>query len=352
MAWNNINIQLDDGESARAQAPMIISASRSTDIPAFYADWFFHRLKVGYSAWTNPFNGVKSYVAYRDTRFIVFWSKNPRPLLDHLEELKADRINCYIQYTLNDYEDDNLELNVPPVRERIKTFKLLVEKLGRGGVVWRFDPLVLTDNISVDGLLQKIRNVGDELKGYTEKLVFSFADIMEYRRVRANLEKSGIGYHVWTEPEMLDFASRLARMNEERGWHYELATCGERVDLAQFGIKHNHCIDDVLMVRRAYDDPVLMDFLGAQIAEPSLFETDRPEGAIELPNGRYAVITQNNRDKGQRALCGCMVSKDIGQYNTCIHGCEYCYANDNKAAAGRNYAQHLASPWSETITGK
>lgn len=350
MAWNKINIQLENGETAQAQAPIIVSASRSTDIPAFYADWFFHRLKVGYSAWINPFNGVKSYVAYRDVRFIVFWSKNPRPLIKYLPVLRERGIGCYVQYSLNNYETEGLE-KVPPLASRVETFKELVGELGVGGVVWRFDPLILTDSINTDSLLERIEGIGDKLKGYTEKLVFSFADIIEYRKVKANLEHSGIKYRVWTEPEMLDFASRLARMNAERGWNYELATCGERVDLAQFGVKHNHCIDDTLMIRRAYSDPVLMDFLGAGISEPSLFEAGCPEGAIELPDGRHAVIRQNNRDKGQRALCGCMVSKDIGQYNTCIHGCEYCYANDNKAATQRNYETHRQNPNGETITG-
>lgn len=109
MAWNKIKIQLENGETVDAQAPEIVSASRSTDIPAFYADWFFHRLKVGYSAWTNPFNGVKSFVSYKNTRFIVFWSKNPEPLITHLDELKERGINCYIQYTLNDYVAEGLE---------------------------------------------------------------------------------------------------------------------------------------------------------------------------------------------------------------------------------------------------
>ena len=90
--WLKIQIQRDNGMMAEAQAPIIISASRSTDIPAFYADWFFHRLKVGYSTWTNPFNGVKSFVSYEKTRFIVFWSKNPEPLLGHLDELKERNI--------------------------------------------------------------------------------------------------------------------------------------------------------------------------------------------------------------------------------------------------------------------
>ena len=96
-------ISRENGDAVKAKHPVIVSASRSTDIPAFYSDWFFHRLKIGYSAWINPFNGVPMYVAYDKTQFIVFWSKNPRPLLGYLDELKKRGINCYIQYSLNDY---------------------------------------------------------------------------------------------------------------------------------------------------------------------------------------------------------------------------------------------------------
>ena len=98
--WNKIERLTEDGIMVPMQAPLIVSASRSTDIPAFYADWFFHRLEKGYSAWTNPFNGVKSYVSYDNTRFIVFWSKNPRPLLPYLHILKERNIKCYVQYTV------------------------------------------------------------------------------------------------------------------------------------------------------------------------------------------------------------------------------------------------------------
>lgn len=351
MAWKKETITTESGNTVEAQAPEIISASRSTDIPAFYADWFFHRLKVGYSVWTNPFNNKPLYVSYQNTRFIVFWSKNPRPLLPHLDYLKERGIHCYVQYTLNDYDHDNLELNVPPLDVRIDTFKQLVDKLGVGGVVWRFDPLILTDTISRETLLGKIQTIGDQLRGYTEKMVFSFADITEYRKVKANLEKSGIHYHVWQPEEMLEFAEQLAQMNRERGWNYQLATCGEKVDLSPFGIEHNRCIDDRLMVRRAYSDPILMKVLSAEINVPSLFEDERPENAIELDNGHYAVIMKNNKDKGQRLACGCMISKDIGQYNTCIHDCEYCYANDNKQSAKQNYLRHRDNPLAETITG-
>ena len=100
--WKYIDL-IVNGRIVKAQAPIIISASRSTDIPAFYSDWFFDRLDKGYSAWINPFNGIKSYISYHHTRFIVFWSKNPRPLLDYLDILEKKKIKCYIQYTLNDY---------------------------------------------------------------------------------------------------------------------------------------------------------------------------------------------------------------------------------------------------------
>ena len=127
MASDKIQVTRENGEVVDAQAPIIVSASRSTDIPAFYADWFLHRLKVGYSAWTNPFNGVRSYVAYDKTRLIVFWSKNPQPLLNNggcLDYLAHKGINCYIQYTLNDYVTEKLERGVPLLQDRIDTFKI------------------------------------------------------------------------------------------------------------------------------------------------------------------------------------------------------------------------------------
>ena len=353
-SWNKEELPRENGEIVSMQVPEIVSASRSTDIPAFYADWFFHRLKVGYSAWINPFNGVKGYVSYKNTRFIVFWSKYPRPLLNHIDYLKERNIGCYIQYTLNDYEKEGLERGVPKLSERIDTFKQLVDKLGKGRVIWRFDPLLLTDDISIDALLSKIERIGDQLLGYTEKLVFSYADIFSYRKVKANLEKNKIPYNEWTEQQMLEFAEQLSKLNKR--WGYTLATCGEKVDLQQYGIEHNHCIDDALIIRLAYEDKKLMDFLKVKtIPMPSqdLFGNTAPlpSDAIILPNNTYATHG-DNRDKGQRQFCGCIVSKDIGEYNTCAHLCEYCYANTSKEAALANLKRHLANKESETITGK
>lgn len=355
MAWKKEQIILEDGSVVDAQAPEIVSASRSTDIPAFYADWFFHRLEKGYSAWTNPFNGVKSYVSYNKTRFIVFWSKNPKPLLDYIGILEQKKIGCYVQYSLNDYENDNLELNVPALSERIETFKALSNRLGKSGVIWRFDPLILTDKISIDVLLNKVENIGKQIHEYTDKLVFSFADITSYKKVKANLEKSSINYREWQEDEMLKFTEALSKKNKTNGWNLQLATCGEKVSLEQFGVEHNHCVDDRLIVKRAWKDATLMNILGAEVhgIQGNLFNISPiPENAISLDDAHYAIISKNNRDAGQRTLCGCMVSKDIGQYNTCIHRCEYCYANDNKVIAQRNYEEHTRNPYSETITGR
>ncbi len=335
-------IQRENGELVPAQFPVIVSASRSTDIPGFYSDWFLHRLRVGYSAWTNPFNGVKSYVSYRDTRLIVFWSKNPDSLLKQgglLDYLEEKGINTYIQYTLNDYVAEGLEKGVPSVERRIKTFKRLVDRLGVGKVIWRFDPLILTDSIFVDDLLRKAEAIGNELKGYTEKMVFSFADIAAYRKVRANLVNNKIRYREFGEADMLQFAAGIQQLNQ--AWGYTLATCGEKIDIDDYGIVHNKCIDDDLMIKYFSDDARLMEFLGVEITGGDLFN---PEKTI--------IKHRNNKDKGQRQFCGCIASKDIGEYNTCAHLCEYCYANSSKEVALRNLQAHKTSPLSETIIGK
>ena len=336
------------------QAPLIVSASRSTDIPAFYADWFFHRLEKGYSAWINPFNGVKSYVSYENMRFIVFWSKNPKPILPYLHILKEHNIKCYFQYTLNDYEKENLE-RVPSLASRIETFKQLVEQLGYGSVIWRFDPMILTDNISIEDLLQKVFFIGSQLKDYTEKLVFSYADILSYRKVKANLEKSHIPYLDWNEEQMYEFARRLQEMNKEQGWCFQLATCGEKINISKYGILHNCCIDGDLIARLAWDDKELMEFMKVNIEDvpaPTLFDDVKlPKGAILLPHNHY-FISRHRKDQGQRRFCECMAAKDIGEYNTCPHFCKYCYANSTKELALENWHRHEQNRFADTITGK
>lgn len=338
MAWNKIKILRDNGTWVDAQAPVIVSASRSTDIPAFYADWFFNRIEKGYCAWTNPFNGVQSYVSFANMRFVVFWSKNPRPLIPLLHKLDDRGIGYYIQYTLNDYVKEKLERGVPSLEERIDTFKRLVNQIGFGKVIWRFDPLLLTDQITTDDLLRKVENIGNQLKGYTEKLVFSFADISSYKKVKANLETNRVNYIEFDETSMNLIAQGLSLLNSN--WNYQLATCAEKVDLEKYGIEHNRCIDDRLMVKYFSHDHKLMEFLGVKIIPADIFN---PEPQV--------VFGKNNKDKGQRLFCGCIMSKDIGQYNTCPHLCEYCYANSSKALAVKNHKLHMENPNSENILG-
>ena len=190
-----------------------------------------------------------------------------------------------------------------------KSLRKLVDKLGKGRVIWRFDPLILTDRIGLDDLLRKVENNGNQLYGFTEKLVFSYADIATYKKVKANLEKSHVNYQEWTEPQMEEFAQRLSELN--RKWHYQLATCGEKIDIGQYGIQHNRCVDDDLMIRFAHHDKALMDFLGVEIGtvESSLFGTEPiPANALMLGETQYAIKKKDNRDKGQRQFCGCILN--------------------------------------------
>lgn len=301
--------------------PVIMSASRSTDIPAFYADWFLERLRAGFSVWVNPFNQERYRVSFADTRMIVFWSKNPKPMLERLDEVESLGFRqYYFQFTLNDYVAEGLEPNVPPVAERIDTFRRLAGRIGKERIIWRFDPLLLSDSLTVGVLLEKIATIGHELHGATEKLVFSFADIQTYRKVSKNL--SGTNCREFSSEEKIEFAKGLRDVNLSLG--LEMATCAEDIDLSEYGIKHNKCVDDDLMVRLFHDDAKLMDFIGA--------EYDMIDGW---------TIKKSRKDKGQRKACGCIVSKDIGMYNTCPHLCRYCYANSSDNVVRRNYQKYI-----------
>ena len=336
-----IVIQTDTGRDIEATAPVIISASRSTDIPAFYPKWFFNRLAKGYCVWYNPFNRKKMYVSFSQCKVIVFWTKNPKPILPYLHELDERGIHYYFQVTLNDYTAEGFEPNVPSVEERIRTFRELSERIGHERMIWRFDPLILTPDMTPRTLLSRIWKIGNQLKGYTDKLVFSFVDVKAYRKVQSNLVKE---MHCFTkenveEAEVRDWqrqelAEGLARLRDvwaSEGWNIRLATCAEDVDLAAYGIEHNRCIDGELMERVFGNDKELVYYLHTgKLPEPDLF------GALpDIPADK-----KNLKDKGQRKVCGCMVSKDIGMYDTCRHFCVYCYANTSRECVQRNALRH------------
>ena len=326
--WENKEIILENREKTVAQAPVIISASRATDIPAFFAKWFQRRFDIGYVKWTNPFNGKPIYVSFENARLIVFWSKNPKPMIEHLDYFDKKEVNYYFQYTLNDYEIERFEAGVPSKKERIETFKELSSRLGKDRVVWRFDPLLITRDLSPDVLLKRLKILGDELVKYTNKLVFSFADIGSYRKVQNNLRE--IPYIEFNEDIMLYMGEQIGKMAKE--WGIDVGTCSEKIDLNKFGIVHNKCIDNELIARNFSDDVELMDFLGLEI-------------------DIFGQIThkKNIKDKGQREDCGCVIAKDIGQYNTCVHKCVYCYANTSKETAFKNYQKYRLNPNCEGI---
>lgn len=324
--WEKVNIKTDSGETVEAVAPVIISASRATDIPAFYGRWLMNRLKRGYIVWKNPFNQMKQYVAFDKVRLFVFWTKNPKPMLKYLKVLDEKNINYYFQYTLNDYDDEEFEPNVLPLKSRIASFKKLSGQIGKDKVVWRFDPLLLTKNITVEKLLDKIKKTGDEIYKFTDKLVFSFADIGMYKKVINNLNREKIDFIEFDKEKMEEMAKGLCEINKQ--WGLKIATCCEEIDLNKFGIEHNKCIDDELIINSFSEDNILMEFLG--------FEKDYQENIFEPAEKKRP----NLKDKGQRKICGCIVSKDIGEYNTCNHLCVYCYANSSAEKVKENINKH------------
>jgi DNA repair photolyase len=264
------------------------------------------------------------YVSFKRTRLVVFWSKNPKPIIKHLDFLDEKVKNYYFQFTLNDYDKELLEPRVPSLESRIDTFLLLSEKIGKDKVIWRFDPLMLTNTIGVDDLLAKIENIGNQLVNHTIKMVFSFADINHYKKVQNNLRKNSIKYQEFNERTMNEIAKGLQELNQK--WHFEIGTCAEKIPLEKYSIIHNKCIDDDLIIKLFHKDPVLMEFLNVQVLPPDLLSSDT-----------RIVKNKNNKDKGQREFCGCIISKDIGEYNTCPHLCEYCYANTSKEIALQNW---------------
>ena len=350
MQTNKVLIINNQGEQVEATAPVIISASRSTDIPAFYAKWFFNRLTKGYCVWYNPFNQQPMYISFKNCKVVVFWTKNPEPIIPYLPELDKRGIHYYFQVTLNDYMQEGFEPNVPPVAKRIETFKKLSQVIGKDRVIWRFDPLIVTPQLTPRMLLSRIWHIGNALKGYTDKLVFSFVDVKAYRKVQNNLiketsyfTKEDVEEAEMSDNQRMEIVDGLVKLREiwkQDGWDLQMSTCAEDMELSQYGIEHNCCIDGEFMKRIFADDEELVYYLHTgRLPERDLF------GEIPPLPGK----PKNLKDKGQRKICGCMVSKDIGMYNTCRHFCVYCYANTSKEAVLKNKDKH--NDESESIIG-
>lgn len=277
---------------------MILSASRRTDIPAFYAEWFYERMREGYFLVRNPMNAhqvSRVDVTKENTDCIVFWSKNPAPMLPRLGEI--DGFRYYFQYTLNGYGYD-AEPRVPPLEDRLRTFETLSGRLGSGRVIWRYDPIFFSAKYSPEFHLECFEYIAKRLAGKTEKCVFSFVDIYPSKNVK-NMRALQM---TELSPERLaGFVSSLAQTAKRYG--LTIATCAEAADYSEFGVEHNSCIDRAL---------------------------------IEKLCGYPLKVKAD----GQRKNCGCIKCEEMGSYDTCPHGCVYCYANfrrDTVAAKVRSY---------------
>ena len=310
-------MKTDEGLEVFASLPVIISASRSTDIPAYYAEWFIERLNKGYIRWINPFNNRSYYVSFANTRFVVFWSKNPDKIIPFLSILDRLGINYYFLFTLNDYEKEGFEPNIPSLQHRIESFINLSMVIGKDRVIWRFDPILRPDPLEISDIIERIKNIGNRLYPFTKKLVFSFID-MKYSKVKR--QTSGYNIFPLTKEEKLKVISGLLELN--KNWRLPLASCADEADYSP-EIAHNSCIDGNLIRSICHDDPVIISYLKSC----------------------------GKKDPGQRPACKCVKSKDIGQYDTCPAGCVYCYATDHEKA-GKNYLSHQNNRSDDTITGK
>lgn len=306
MRWPRVTVTTPQGP-CEAVAPLVISASRATDIPALYPEAFLRALRRGHCLWCNPFNArQRQYVSFARCRVIVFWSKNPAPLLPCLEEVHQRGYQFYFQYTLNDYTDTGLEPGLPPLEQRLATFAALSAHLGAHRVIWRFDPIIMGGGLTPQSLLERFTRLGERLAPLTSRCVFSFVDA--YAKSRRSLAALDPTLRPPTPEEMHCVASGMAEV--AKGWNLPLATCAEAVDMRALGIAPNRCVDPELLLRLCPGDTPL--------------------------HRACAGALRGIRDRGQRPACGCAPSKDIGSYNTCTHLCAYCYANHSRQSVLRH----------------
>lgn len=268
---------------------MIVSASRRTDIPCYYSDWFCNRIKEGFYYVRNPMNAhqiSKISLSPEVVDCIVFWTKNPIPMLNRLDELKA--YDYYFQFTITGYDTD-VEQNLPDKHTvLVPAFQRLSEKLGPQRVIWRYDPILLTEQYTISYHIEEFRKIANSLKGFTRRAIISFVDL--YEKTKRNM--AALHMEPFPEDQMRELAGQLAQIAGDCGMVVE--SCAEKIDLESVGIQHGHCIDKAL----------IEEITGCSLG--------------------------GKRD-GQREACGCLACEEMGTYNTCKNGCRYCYANFNHA---------------------
>lgn len=283
---------------------MILSVSRRTDIPNYYSDWFYNRIKDQFVYVRNPMNThqvSKIDLSPEVVDCIVFWTKNPEPMIARLKELSA--YHYYFQFTLTGYGRD-IERNVPHKKDKmIPIFQKLSDKIGSQKVIWRYDPILFTETYTPEYHLKAFGQIVRALNGYTKKCVISFVDV--YAKNKKTLK--ALGAYELNDSDLLQFSRQIYEMAKEN--NIIVASCAEQIDLSACGIEHNCCIDKDLIEK--------------------------------ITKGHFNTA----KDKNQRAECGCVESIDIGAYNTCKNECCYCYANNNQECVRNNYRNYdVSSP--------
>jgi len=281
----------------------IISVSRRTDIPAFYGDWFMRRLKDGFAGVVNPFGGRRYVVSLKpeDVVCFVFWSKNFTPFLENLRIIDGLGYKFYFNYTVT---------GLPGVFESgldrqsaIESLKQLSRMYSPRHINWRFDPIILSDLCDRNFFLEAFEELACEFEGLVERCIFSF--VTEYGKVKRNFAEFEKAASVNITPCNKSFKIDLAN---------ELAAIAER-----HGIRMSSCCGDYLL------GPAIQK---AHCIDGSIIEQLFFPGGLE------------HKEKPTRPQCGCTESTDIGTYDTCPHGCIYCYANVNKHKAAEAYRNH------------
>lgn len=273
---------------------MILSVSRRCDIPAFFGKWFLNRLKEGFVCVRNPYNRRSVSKIVLDPQAadcIVFWTKDAAPFLQFLPKIDDFGYRYYFQFTVTPYGRE-IERNVGDKAQILQAFRTLSKRIGKERVIWRYDPILLTKGISIEWHIEKFHAMCRKMQGYTETVAISFLD--EYQK----LDKTK--YRAPDEEEMYMIGCAFAEIAKEYGLHIQ--TCAEKISTP--GIEKGACIDKTL---------------------------------IEHICG-YPISVK--KDKSQRIECLCAESIDIGEYDTCAHFCEYCYANHRKTTIERKMTAH------------
>lgn len=288
---------------------MIISASRRTDIPSYYSEWLINRLKERYVLVRNPMNihqVSKIDLSPDVVDAIVFWTKNPTPMLPYLDQIRD--YTYYFQFTLSSYGPD-VEKNLPSKNKIIiPTFQQLSREIGKEKIIWRYDPIFFNEQYSMEYHCKYFEVLASKLGNYTEKCTVSFMDM--YRNTERNVKTLSIVKDTYEmQGELLQ---RFVEIAKEHGLYID--ACAEIGDFHNIGVEHAHCID---------------------------------RERIERIGGFKLNV---DKDTNQRAECGCVASIDIGAYNTCKNGCLYCYANYSSNTVEKNFGMH--NPKSPLLFGK